>query len=262
MPCLFLNPKDLHDLTEYSDGLEMEEQDNLTDGDNGHLVGVGSVMMQRSRKSTFVPSLSSMLDRDINPGCASNSEKDGRGDLMMGVEMMPDVSDAEEAVQPSIIIESMEQFPPTEGNGKEGAHPMTGVETPPDSLEDEVEPTIIDQSKEPLLGSRGDEEDNPRVGINVSQMVKSTISLDSMVVDEDKPADRVQSKTPLMDSMEVDESLPVDGVDLKKSSDCSIAQIEEENDVNGDESYKTKLSVHHSSPAGVCGLLMLKRTLQ
>ena len=29
-----------------------------------------------------------------------------------------------------------------------------------------------------------------------------------------------------------------------KSSDRSIAQIEEENGVNGDESYKTKLSVH------------------
>ena len=199
--------------------------------------------MQRSRKSSFVPSLSSMLDRDINPGCASN-EKDGRGDLMMGVETMPDVSDAEEAVQPSIIIESIEQLPPTEGDGEEGAHPMTGLETLPDLSEDEVEPTIIDQSKEPLLGSRGDEEDNPRVGIDASQMVKSTISSDSIVVDEDKPADRVQLKTPLTDSMEVDESLPVDGVDLKKSSDRSIAQIKEENDVNGDESYKTKLSVH------------------
>ena len=79
-------------------------------------------------------------------------------------------------------------------------------------------------------------------------MVKLTISSDSMVVDEDKPADRVQLKTPLMDSMEVDESLPVDGVDLKKSSDRSIAQIKEENDVNGDESYKTKLSVHLAAP--------------
>ena len=79
--------------------------------------------------------------------------------------------------------------------------------------------------KKPLLGSRGDEEDNPRVGIDASQMVESTISSDSMVVDEDKPADRVQSKTPLTDLMEVDESLPADGVDLKKSSDCSIAQI-------------------------------------
>ena len=121
---------------------------------------------------------------------------------------------------------------------------MTGVETPPDSSEDKVEPTIIDQSKKPLLGSRGDEEDNPRVGIDASQMVESTISSDSMVVDEDEPADRVQSKTPLMDLMEVDESLPADGVDLKKSSDLSIAQIKEENDVNGDESYKTKLLVH------------------
>ena len=44
--------------------------------------------------------------------------------------------------------------------------------------------------------------------------------------------------------MEVDESLLADGVDLKKSSDRSIAQIKEENDVNGDESYKTKLSDH------------------
>ena len=96
-PCQFLDPKDLHDFTEYSDGLEMQEQDNLTDGDDGHLVDVGSGMMQRSRKSSFVPSLSSTSDRDINPGCASN-EKDGRGDLMMGVETMPDVSDAEEAV--------------------------------------------------------------------------------------------------------------------------------------------------------------------
>ena len=69
-----------------------------------------------------------------------------------------------------------------------------------------------------MLGSRGDEEDNPRVGIDASQMAELTISLDSMVVDEDKPADRVQSKTPLMDLMEVDESLPADGVDLKKSS--------------------------------------------
>ena len=51
-------------------------------------------------------------------------------------------------------------------------------------------------------------------------------------------------KTPLMDSMEVNESLPADGVDLKKSSNRSIAQIEEENNVNGDESYKTKLLVH------------------
>ena len=48
--------------------------------------------------------------------------------------------------------------------------------------------------------------------------------------------------------MEVDESLPVDGVDLKKSSDCSIAQIEEENNMNGDESYKTKLLVHLAAP--------------
>ena len=132
MPCQFLDPKDLHDFTEYSDGLETQEQDNLTDGDDGHLVDVGSGVMQRLRKSSFVPSLSSTLDRDINPGCASNSEKDGRGDLMMGVETMPDVLDAEEAVQPSIIIESMEQLPPTEGNGEEGAHPMTGVETLPD----------------------------------------------------------------------------------------------------------------------------------
>ena len=56
---------------------------------------------------------------------------------------------------------------------------------------------------------RGDEEDNLRVGINASQMVESTISSDSMVVDEDKPADRVQLKTPLMDSMEVDEIAPL-----------------------------------------------------
>ena len=128
----------------------MQEQDNLTDGDNGNLVDVGSGVMQRSRKSSFVPLLSSTSDRDINPGCASNSEKEGRGDLMMGVEMMLDVLDADEAVQPSIVIESIDQLPPTEGYGEEGAHSMTGVETPPDSSEDEVEPTIIDQSKEPL----------------------------------------------------------------------------------------------------------------
>ena len=161
MPCLFLNPKDLHDFTEYSGGLETHEQDTLTDGDDGHLVGVGSGVMWRSRKSSFVLSLSSTSDRDINPGCASNSEKDGRGNLMMGVETMPDVSDAEEVVQPSILIKSVEQLPPTEGNGEEGAHPMTGVKTLPDSSEDEVEPTIVDQSKEPLPGLRGDEEDNP-----------------------------------------------------------------------------------------------------
>ena len=57
----FSNPKDFHDFTEYSDGLEMQEQDNLTDGDDGHLVDVGSGMMQRSRKSSFVPSLSSWI---------------------------------------------------------------------------------------------------------------------------------------------------------------------------------------------------------
>ena len=94
------------------------------------------------------------------------------------------------------------------------------METLPDSSEDEVKPTIVDQSKEPLLGSRGDEEDNPRVGIDASQMVESTISSDSMVVDEDKPADRVQSKTPLIDSMEVDESLPADGVEVFRSLHC------------------------------------------
>ena len=45
LPCQFLDPKDLHDFTEYSDGLEMQEQDNLTDGDDGHLVDVDSGMM-------------------------------------------------------------------------------------------------------------------------------------------------------------------------------------------------------------------------
>ena len=62
----------------------------------------------------------------------------------------------------------MEQLPPTEGNGEEGAHPMTGVETLPDSSEDEVEPTIVDQSKEPLLGSRGDESHKTKLLIHLA----------------------------------------------------------------------------------------------
>ena len=57
--------------------------------------------------------------------------------------------------------------------------------------------------------------------------------------------------------MEVNESLPADGVDLKKSSDHSIAQIKEENDVNGDESYKTKLSVHLAAPFEPCRSLWI-----
>ena len=41
------------------------------------------------------------------------------------------------------------------------------------------------------------------------------------------------------------------------SSDRSIAQIKEENDMNGDESYKMKLSVHLAAPFEPCRILQI-----
>jgi len=204
-PCLFVNPKDLHYSTECL-GAEPPKQDNLTD-------------RPRLGKAPSPALLSSMSKGGGGKTPHSEGEEEDGSNPRIVAGTQRDASDGEEEVNHTVVVQSNEPIPiPIDDE----------EEAPPDSSDDEdADPKIATQSKEPLAGASGGEDD---------YLSES----DFTAVDCGQPADGLGSKNALSDSdtMAVDEDQRMDGVDFKKSLDGPATGIEEDDLTAKDVSKK------------------------
>jgi hypothetical protein len=194
--------------------------------------------------ASFPPSLSSTSIEDRQPPPHSRGTENDRADLRTVAGTQPDASDGEEEVNHTVDMQLNEPIPISVNDEEERG------ETPPESSDDEeADPKIVAQSKEPSADLSSDEDDDPSES-------------DLTAVGDGRPADAVGLKDPSSDSMAVDEGQPMGRVDFERSLGGPAARIEddpmtdepdgpnacvEEDDLMGDDEPKKPLGEEDSS---------------
>jgi hypothetical protein len=168
-PCRFIDPKDLHDSTDFSQHAPEGLESNWSDLGKQPQDGVESDVMPRSRKSSLLSSTSGSSEDDAQDGRSTAeelektaSEDREEGGLLMGVELKGPLSHLPEDGVDIFTTKGIDSkgSPPGSSENEEDHTVVGDVNEPlPDSSDEEEEPSIPSG----LMDPSSDEEDEPMI---------------------------------------------------------------------------------------------------